>query len=53
MHTVIGCDEISEQSGLVEVVLEFDVVVVVVENGIIQLLMMQQFSMLTTSRAPD
>lgn len=47
MHTVIGCDEISEQSGLVEVVLEFDVVVVV-ENGIIQLLMMQQFSMLTT-----
>lgn len=45
MHTMIGCDEISEQSGLVELVLEFDVVV---ENGTNQLFMMQQFSMLMT-----
>lgn len=46
MHTMIGCDEISEQSGLVELVLEFDVVVV--ENATIQLFMMQRFSMLMT-----
>lgn len=43
---VIGCDVIIEQPGLVELVLEFDVVVV--ENAMIQLFMMQYFSMLMT-----
>lgn len=44
---VIGCDVIIEQPGLVELVLEFDVVVVV-KNAMIQLFMMQPFSMLMT-----
>lgn len=49
MQDMIGCDEISEQPGLVVLVLEFDdVVVVVVENAMIQLFMMQHFSMLMT-----
>lgn len=47
VQDVIGCDEMSEQPGLVELVLEFDVVVVV-ENAMIQLFMMQYFSMLMT-----
>ncbi len=46
MQDMIGCDEISEQLGLVELVFEF--VVVVVENAMIQLSMMQHFSMLMT-----